>query len=264
MSTAIKTTHHPDDFFVVVREPGAENPAIPTWANRGPNPAQFENRSEPLVERIAIPEVPGAFQLLNVLSPAECKRLIGITESLGYLGDAAVSLPRRIRHNDNVTWVVDEATDKAIWSRCVQYFGDLSRTYNGRTAAGLNARFRFYRYSEGDYFAPHIDGDWPGSRVLDETLIGNAYPDRYSCMTFLLLLNDDFEGGATQFLLDADVPMRPARNPEQARRVGVKTPLGAALCFPHGSHPLQCLHSSEPICRGVKYIARTDVLFLKC
>ncbi|NQY03438.1 MAG: 2OG-Fe(II) oxygenase [Halieaceae bacterium] len=261
MSRADNTVNRPEDFFVVTREPGAENPAIPTWANRSPNPAQLEHRSAPTLERIAVPEVPGAFQLLNVLSPEECQRLIGITESLGYLGDAAVSLPRRIRHNDNVTWVVDEATDASIWSRCAHYFGDQSRLYNGRKAVGLNARFRFYRYSKGDYFKPHIDGDWPGSRVIDEELIGNAYPDRYSCMTFLLLLNDDFEGGATQFLLDADAPKRPARDPEQARRVNVRTPLGAALCFPHGRHPLQCLHSSEPLVRGVKYIARTDVLF---
>jgi hypothetical protein len=43
--------------------------------------------------------------------------------------------------------------------------------------------------------------------------------------------------------------------------VDIRTPLGAALCFPHGMHPLHCLHSSQAIQSGVKYIIRSDVLF---
>ena len=38
-------------------------------------------------------------------------------------------------------------------------------------ALGLNARFRFYRYGPGDYFLPHTDGSWPGSRVRDGQLV---------------------------------------------------------------------------------------------
>jgi hypothetical protein len=45
------------------------------------------------------------------------------------------------------------------------------------------------------------------------------------------------------------------------RQVDVRTPAGSVLCFPHGMHPLHCIHSSEPIFSGVKYIIRTDVLF---
>ena len=96
--------------------------------------------------------------------------------------------------------------------------------------------------------------------MIDGELIANAYPDRYSEMTFLLLLNDDFEGGATRFFVDADGP-GPARQDGRAQVIDVRTPAGAALCFPHGSHPMHCVHSSEPIERGSKYIIRTDLLF---
>jgi len=100
---------HQESFFVVAREPGAENPSLPTWANSVPNPAELdESRETSAVSRREIPEVPGAYQLLNVFSREECDRLIELTENLGYLKDAAVSLPREVRHNDNVTWVVEK------------------------------------------------------------------------------------------------------------------------------------------------------------
>ena len=43
--------------------------------------------------------------------------------------------------------------------------------------------------------------------------------------------------------------------------VNIRTPKGGVLCFPHGLHPLHCLHSSNTITSGIKYIIRTDVLF---
>ena len=88
--------------------------------------------------------------------------------------------------------------------------------------------------------------------MVDGELLDNAYDDRWSQLTFLLFLNDDFEGGATRFYLD------PA---DKTRVVDVRTPRGGALCFPHGMHPLHCVHGSQPITAGTKYIIRSDVLF---
>ena len=250
------------DFYVVAREPGAENPSLPTWANHSSNPIGLaEDYSLSHIERKEVTNVPGAFQLLNVFSEDECKRLIEISEGLGYLKDAAVSLPREVRHNDNVTWVTDEKTDQLIWQRVAHLSNSTPELFNHQRAVGINARFRFYRYSEGDFFKNHIDGAWPGSRVINNELIGNAYDDRYSQMTFLILLNDDFQGGATRFLVNADDPTRPARGNSSVREIDVRTPAGGVLCFPHGHHPLHCLHSSEPITEGTKYIIRTDMLF---
>ena len=67
------------------------------------------------------------------------------------------------------------------------------------TLAGLNQRCRFYRYQANgvDTFKPHRDDSSPGSgfgrsqRVMRWDAFGGR---QTSLMTFLLYLNDDFEG----------------------------------------------------------------------
>ncbi len=253
--------NRPSDFYVVAKEPGAENYAVPTWANESANPIGLAEHHPVELARVEVEGVPGTYQLLNVLSRDECRRFIELTESLGYLPDAAVSLPRSVRHNHNVAWVVDEQTDATLWRRCEELTTDDRGVFGGAKALGLNARFRFYRYEAGDFFKPHTDAAWPGSRVIERELHANAYPDRLSQMSVLLFLNDDFEGGETQFWVNKNDSSAPARNQEEVSRVDVKTPAGGALCFPHGHHPLHCMHSSEEIRSGVKYIIRTDMLF---
>ena len=249
------------DFFVVAREPGAENPALPTWGSRIENPAQLSKKVPQRIARQELPEVPGAFQLLNVFSQEECLRLIELSEGLGYLPDAAVSLPREVRHNDNMTWVTDDTTRCVIWQRCRSLLHDPDNHFDGREATGINARFRFYRYSTGDYFKFHTDGAWPGSRIINQQLIADAHPGHYSEMTFLILLSEDYEGGATRFRVNAHDPMAPVRGATHLKDVDIRTPSGSVLCFPHGAHPLHRIHSSVPITTGGKYIIRSDVLF---
>jgi hypothetical protein len=249
------------DFYIVEHEAGAENPAIPTWACRESNPANLDTDYNTPLERLDLNAVPGAFQLLNVLSGAECQRLIDLTEAFGYLQDAAVSLPRSIRHNDSLTWVVDDDTNAIIWQRCQALLQDDHEFNSGHPVLGVNSRFRFYRYGHGDYFAPHTDGSWPGSRIIDGKLVANAYDDRWSQLSFLLFLSEDYTGGATQFYVSSNDPARPARHLENAEVINVRTPLGGALCFPHGMHPLHCMHSSQEILSGTKYIIRSDILF---
>ena len=246
---------------MVAREPGAEHPAIPTWASHGSNPASIGSASDARVTRVEIDSVPGAFQLLNVLTPTECGHLVEMTETLGYLEDAAVSLPRSVRHNHNATWIADDHTNQAIWDRCESSFSADDRKVHGKKALGLNARYRFYRYAQGDYFAPHTDGSWPGSRMVDGKLITNAYEDRWSMLTVLLFLTQEFEGGATRFFVSRVNPTKPARSDDDVATIDIRTPLGGALCFPHGTHPLHCMHASEPITSGLKYIIRSDILF---
>jgi hypothetical protein len=253
--------NRPSDFYVVANEPGAEHPALPTWANQNSNPIELDTDRRATVKRVEVEGVPAAFQLLNVMSRDECRRLIELSESLGYLPDAAVSLPRSVRHNHNVTWVVDELTDEIIWRRCKASTSAADAFVGSGKTLGLNARFRFYRYHEGDFFKPHTDGAWPGSRVVGKKLVANAYPDRFSQMSVLLFLSEDYEGGATQFWVDKRDASRPASNRDEVELVDVRTPEGGALCFPHGPHPLHCLHSSEKVDAGVKYIIRTDMLF---
>ncbi len=247
-----------DDFYVVTREAGFGPEPLPTWTDRPGTVSPFVDPPDVAVFRVDIPEVPGAFQLMNVLSDAEADTMVEVAESLGFHSDAPVSLPHEVRHNDNLNWVVSEAIDGVLWNRCR---GLLSDRVGGQYAVGINARFRFYRYGPGDYFSPHTDGAWPGSRVVDGVLVGDAYGDRYSQYSYLLFLNDGYEGGHTQFLVSRSDPGRPARDPDDVNLVSVRTPKGAALCFPHGTHPQHCVHASEAITQGTKYIIRTDVLY---
>ena len=241
-----------NSFYIVAREAGAQNPSLPTWANTKENEINLDENLKPQITRIDLDNVPGAFQLLNVFTKEECEEFIKQTEELGYLEDAAVSLPRSVRHNDNITWVVDDLTHDIIWDRCKDFMYDNKEIFYGKNTLGLNKRFRFYKYSKGDFFKLHTDGSWPGSRVVNKELITDFYKDRYSQMTFLILLSEDFQGGETQFIVN--------KNGEK-ELVNIRTPKGGVLCFPHGLHPLHCLHSSNTITSGIKYIIRTDVLF---
>ena len=251
-----------DNFFVAALERGAEHPSLPAWGNRNLNAVDLSDDFDTrLIERRELAQVPGAFQLINVLSSDECKNFINLSEQLGFLPDAAVSLPRSVRHNDSLTWIVDEQIDGIIWQRIGHLMDDRQAIFGGRKALGINARFRFYRYGPDDYFSPHSDGAWTGSRIINDQLVTNAYPDRYSQMTFLLLLSEDFQGGEKRFMVNAEQPSKPATAGDSVTNVDIRTPAGSALCFPHGMHPLHCIHSSVAITEGVKYIVRSDVLF---
>jgi hypothetical protein len=57
------------------------------------------------------------------------------------------------------------------------------------------------------------------------------YGDRKSQLTFLLYLNDDFEGGHTSFFEEAA-----GEKPGPGDKIcAVKVPQGGALCFFHGT-----------------------------
>lgn len=248
-----------DNFFIIAREPGFHAKALPTWADSlNANTifdAEYDKKN---IIRLEIPEVPGAFQLLNVLSDKEADTLVEISELLGYTEDSPVSLPHEVRHNENFNWVVSEGIDTTIWERLSHL---VTEEWRGQTAKGINARFRFYKYKKGDFFSPHSDGAWPGSRVIDGRLVHNAFPELYSQYTFLIFLSEDYDGGRTQFMVSKSNPKKPARLDSDTNIVNIRTPKGAVLCFPHGTHPLHCIHSSEEITRGMKYIIRTDILF---
>ena len=109
--------------------------------------------------------------------------------------------------------------------------GLLVEEWCGWKVAGLNERFRFYRYDPGQRFAPHMDGCFQRANW------------EQSQFTFLVYLNDGFEGGATAFRESrASLPVTPER--------------GKALVFYHRQ-----LHEGLPVVRGRKYVLRTDVMY---
>ncbi|KAF5830966.1 hypothetical protein DUNSADRAFT_13797 [Dunaliella salina] len=110
-------------------------------------------------------------------------------------------------------------------------------------------------FSAGNVYRPHVDGAWPGSGIKDGKMVHDAYGDRWSRLTFLVYLNDDFEGGSTTFFTPAP------DNPSALQARGVKPVAGNVLSFTHGDTASALVHEGSAVKSGKKYVIRTDVLY---
>lgn len=137
---------------------------------------------------------------------------------------------------------------------------------------GLNARFRFYRYSHDAKYRPHVDGSWPGSGLIKNDNIDNDQQqptaiykfDQYggdkvwSSFTFLIYLNDEeFKGGETTFFWPGQA------TPHTLQAKGIKPCAGNVVVFPHGDTSGALVHEGSLVREGFKYVIRTDVLYEK-
>lgn len=177
------------------------------------------------------------FTIENFLSPVECAEYISLTESIGF-ADATITTSKgfelrpEVRNNQRI--ILDDK-ERAIhlWQRISNY---IPKTIHRRCAVGVNERFRFYKYSPGQRFAPHKDGSY---------LRPNG---EESFLTFMIYLNSGFEGGETCFYLP-NISGTP-------RTLSVVPTTGMALCFFH-----ELLHEGASVIQGQKYVLRTDVMY---
>jgi len=207
------------------------------------NPITYESFEDNITVQ-KIDGVEGCFYLHNLLSPNECKQFIDLTEDMGYdLAKVTTSFgtmveAKGVRNNKRVMWQSHEDVWNPIWERVSKYIPATtklrSRTWK---AYGLNERLRFYRYHKGETFLPHYDGSFPRSH------------DDESMLTFIIYLNDNFEGGNTTFF------------PRGKPAVSVKPRQGSALIFWHGSHPCSPRHEGSTLQSGEKYVFRSDVMY---
>ena len=200
------------------------------------------------------PHVPGLSLAQNVLSPAECKAIIAAGETVNFIPDAPIREDGEssvLAHN--FYWVVDQTFHDTLWSRISPY---VPASVSGRVARGVNRRFRVYRYVPGAEYRCHIDGAWPPSGILpDDTYVYDSSPEdirQTSLFTFLMYLNDEFEGGETTFFL-------PAPKEGRLNAYPVKPVMGSVAIFPHGEAKGALLHEGTGVRKGAKYIIRTDV-----
>mmetsp|Transcript_23112 Transcript_23112/g.75354 ORF Transcript_23112/g.75354 Transcript_23112/m.75354 type:complete len:271 (+) Transcript_23112:18-830(+) len=237
---------------IVARESGRTTSGIPIFSdNEGTMRLTGSPPSTAVHECSHI--TPGGLYLTDLLSRAECKKIVDTTERFdSWSEDAPVSLGRDVRRNSTCVWIASDELNDAIFERARRC---LPPTVGGSgPIAGLNARWRLYRYhgDEGDVFRPHTDGSWPGSGIVDGQLLHDRFCDgRWSRLTFLMYLNDDFEGGETSFFTPV--------GGRWARSGAVGAIEGSALVFPHGE--ASPLHEGSLVTRGTKYVARTDVLY---
>jgi prolyl 4-hydroxylase len=165
----------------------------------------------------------------DVLSRADCAALIDRLEALGPTA-APITTARGfelrpdIRNNTRVMF-----DDEPLAARLFTAVASTLPSLPGREVVGANERLRCYRYSSGEYFAPHFDGSF------------HRTPREASALTLLVYLNDGFEGGRTRFCDEAiEVDPKPGR---------------ALLFFHH------VRHAGNPVLRGVKYVVRSDIMY---
>jgi prolyl 4-hydroxylase len=174
------------------------------------------------------------FTLANALSPAECREMIVRAEARGF-GDAPVTVGVNrymmmpdLRNNTRVM-LDDVDLARELWPR---FEAHMPARIGAYSPVGLNERFRFYRYEQGQQFDWHRDGSFLRS------------DEEQSMLTLILYLNDDCEGGTTDFMFVGD------------KEINVAPQAGMGLVF---SHPLY--HRGAPVISGRKYVLRTDVMY---
>eukprot|EP00746_Dinoflagellata_sp_MGD_P053476 gnl/MRDRNA2_/MRDRNA2_235285_c0_seq1.p1 gnl/MRDRNA2_/MRDRNA2_235285_c0~~gnl/MRDRNA2_/MRDRNA2_235285_c0_seq1.p1 ORF type:complete len:259 (+),score=42.31 gnl/MRDRNA2_/MRDRNA2_235285_c0_seq1:74-778(+) len=204
-----------------------------------------------IVDGACLDGVPGAVLISQVLSPAECDQLIKLTESAGYHPDGPMGIvlhDRYVRQNDSCVLIASEAFNKLLFDRCS---GSLPLECGGGELCGINRRWRFYKYHPGDIFRAHVDPGGLTGGGFDEsgTLIPDSFGDRKSQMTFLLFLNDEFDGGATRFFVDPVMP-RFGSVEQCSRIVSVPPSQGSVLCFFHGNHQFSPWHEGQELAAG--------------
>jgi len=175
---------------------------------------------------VSIPEA--RFTVDGVFTPEECAQTIAWAEDLGF-EEAPITTARgfvRIPSVRNNTRVMVDHTDLAadLWARVQP---EVPASLGPWRAVGLNERLRIYRYGEGQYFKPHLDGAFARSST------------ERSQFTMMVYLNDDFTGGETAFTGQL---VRPAP--------------GRALFFLHRQR-----HEGRAVRSGLKYVLRTDVMY---
>ncbi len=165
----------------------------------------------------------------DLFTADECKAHIEQVDQLGTekakVGGGAGFYAPKLRNNQRL--IVDSPDYAALlFERATEY---LPEEMNGCQLVGVNERLRYYLYGPGQFFGPHRDG----------AFIRDDY--ERSRLTFMVYLNDDFEGGHTIFH-DLSEEARPRR--------------GSALFFQH-----RLLHEGAKVTAGQKYVLRTDVMY---
>ena len=168
--------------------------------------------------------------IAEFLSIKECEELIYLSESSGY-EEAKVSLPsgakmmKGLRNNDRLMYKDEELAGR-LWEKLKPY---CPSSINDVVAVGLNEMFRCYRYEKGQRFKRHIDGRFKKDSKTE------------SRITFMVYLNEGYEGGETTF-----------------DEVNIIPRTGTALCFIHEQK-----HESVPLVSGIKYVLRSDIMYTK-
>ena len=168
---------------------------------------------------------PFLMEIDDIFSEEECKQLIERANNQGYeYVDRGIAQYFR-------TIFDDKGLAQNLYT---QLYHLIPKTFNGKKVQGLNNIFRISKYIKGCQFQIHKDG-------VNQDNRGNR-----SVMTLNIFLNDDFEGGETDFFNSFN---------NLDLRFSVKPKTGRGALFDS-----QQYHKGNEILQGFKYLIRTDVM----
>ncbi len=187
-------------------------------------------------------DIPLIMSYDDVFTHEECQSFIQLSQQYDY-EVATISVDknqfkevREVRNNQRVIYDSPELADQ-LFTRLKPL---LPNIINDWQLAGLNERFRFYLYEQGQTFKPHYDASYERNRWC------------YSFLTLLIYLSEDFGGGETIFY--REVGRFGAT--DDSRRAVIVPRLGQVLLFEHRQ-----LHEGATVTCGQKYVLRTDVMY---
>jgi prolyl 4-hydroxylase len=170
------------------------------------------------------------FVVDGVLSPGECEEMIarieGAKPTLAPITTARGPLIQTDIRNNTRVMFDDPGFAEVLYQRVRRH---CPSRMMGMEICGGNERLRCYKYEPGQRFAPHYDGAFFRS------------DDERSLLTYLVYLNDDFDGGETNLISLGKV---------------IEPKPGRALLFQHA-----ILHEGRTVERGIKYAVRSDVMY---
>ena len=195
-----------------------------------------------------------AFVLHNLLTDSECDEIIDKAIQMG-LKDSGFQ--HKIRVCDKTSAMGHDFAE-LLYLRAKPFLGDVVQDNasqnremgidpdlpNGRYLPyKLNPCFRVVRYSPGGYFRPHHDGGF----IID--------PVHLSIKTFMMYLNDGFEGGTTRFF---SKHQKHYVSDIDANNIifEVKPKRGSCIIFNHA-----LTHDGSELISGEKWLLRTEVMY---
>lgn len=168
-------------------------------------------------------------------SAEECSAMLRLAEGCEWLSATVNSESGRIVDatiRDNTVAVIrDPSLSEGLYERVRPHVPERmsNESMPNASVVGVNVPARIYRYQAGQHFGLHNDQFYFGPN------------ETRSFLTLMVYLNDDFEGGETEF-------------PEQNQLITPRT--GTALLFQH-----MVLHAGRRVVRGTKYVLRSDVMY---
>ena len=173
------------------------------------------------------------FIIKNAFEDSECEALL--SPILSRFVSANDMYPDSYRSNERY-WEDNDVLADVLYKKTTWLCDDHNET--AKSLAGfcsLNSRLRFCKYSAGQVFNIHRDGVYHKS------------DNEKSKMTFLLYLNDNYEGGETKFYKNKC---------DKIPTYTYKAKKGDLLIFNH-----EIWHEGSTVQSGEKYILRSDLIF---